>query len=208
MSKMNTFLKVLLGIVVSLLIVGAVLLLLFYLNAPQGLYIEYNGTVYGNTVLGSSSGGLSIPHNSSVSFTIGNSDGWGVYSVQDCTVKIVPNVDDTHDFEFTVEGDNKPYLYSYETDLTAAFCENYDGNGLDISADGIFTITTDKKDIADILASVYGSPVVYEGEYFVSSYPYIALNVISPDGSQSLTIPLLYQAAVEGIELDKDGIVF
>ena len=76
------------------------------------------------------------------------------------------------------------------------------------SADGIFTITTDKKDIADILAAVYGSPVVYEGEYFVSSYPYIAFNVISPDGSQSLTIPLLYEAAVEGIELDKDGIVF
>ena len=206
-NGINIFVKILTAIIVVLLVLGIIGGVMYLLNRPQGLYIEYDGTTYGNTALGSSTSGISVPYNGTATFTIGNSDGWGVYSVQDCMVKIVPNVDDTHDFEFTVKGNAKPSVYSSEADLTAAFCEDYDGNGLQIAADGTFTITVDKIDVADILEAVYGQTITLDGEYLTSIYPYIALSVTSPDGGQTLTVPLLFAVGVEGIELDKDGII-
>ncbi len=206
-NGINIFVKILTAIVVVLLILGIVGGLVYFLNRPQGLYIEYDGTTYGNTALGSSTSGITVPYNGAATFTIGNSDGWGVYSVQDCTVKIVPNVDETHDFEFIVEGDSKPSEYSGESDLTAAFVENYDGNGLPIAEDGTFTVMVDKIDVADILEALHGKSITLDGEYLTSIYPYIALSVTSPDGGQSLTIPLLFKVGVEGIELNEDGII-
>ena len=206
-NGINIFVKILTAIIVVLLILGIVGGLVYFLNRPQGLYVEYNGVIYGDTVLDTSSGGLTVDYGSTATFKVCNSDGWGVYSVQDCTVKIVPNVDETHDFEFTVEGDSKPSEYSGESDLTAAFVENYDGNGLPIAEDGTFTLTADKKDVADILEAVHGKSITLDGEYLTSIYPYIALSVTSPDGGQSLTIPLLFKVGVEGIELDEDGII-
>lgn len=206
-NGINIFVKILTAIVVVLLILGIIGGVMYLLNRPQGLYIEYDGTAYGNTLLGSSTGGIDVPYNGTATFKVCNSDGWGVYSVQDCTVKIVPNVDETHDFEFTVEGDSKPSEYSGESDLTAAFVENYDGNGLPIAEDGTFTLTADKKDVSDILEAVHGKSITLDGEYLTSVYPYIALAVTSPDGGQSLTIPLLFKVGVEGIELDEDGII-
>lgn len=206
-NGINIFVKILTAIIVVLLVLGIVGGVMYLLNRPQGLYIEYDGTTYGNTALGSSTGGISVPYNGTATFTIGNSDGWGVYSVQDCMVKIVPNVDDTHDFEYTVKGNAKPSVYSGESDLTAAFVENYDGNGLPIAEDGTFTLTADKKDVSDILEAVHGKSITLDGEYLTSLYPYIALSVTSPDGGQSLIIPLLFKVGVEGIELDEDGII-
>lgn len=206
-NGINIFVKILTAIIVVLLILGIIGGVMYLLNRPQGLYIEYDGTAYGNTLLGSSTGGIDVPYNGTATFKVCNSDGWGVYSVQDCTVKIVPNVDETHDFEFTVEGDSKPSEYSGESDLTAAFVENYDGNGLPIAEDGTFTLTADKKDVSDILEAVHGKSITLDGEYLTSLYPYIALSVTSPDGGQSLTIPLLFKVGVEGIELDEDGII-
>lgn len=206
-NGINIFVKMLTAIIVVLLVLGIIGGVIYLLNRPQGLYIEYNGTAYGNTAIGSSTGGLSVPYDSTVTFTIGNLDGWGVYSVQDCTVKIIPNVDETHDFEFTVEGEDKPFKYSSESDLTAAFCEDYNGKGLSITADGTFTIMTNKKDIADVLNVIYPEGVSVSGEYLIAVYPYIALSVTSPDGGQTLTVPLFFAVSVEDIELDEDGIV-
>ena len=206
-NVINIFVKILTAIIVVLLILGIIGGVMYLLNRPQGLYIEYDGTAYGNTLLGSSTGGIDVPYNGTAPFKVCNSDGWGVYSVQDCIVKIVPNVDETHNFEFTVEGDSKPSEYSGESDLTAAFVENYDGNGLPIAEDGTFTLTADKKDVLDILEAVHGKSITLDGEYLTSVYPYIALSVTSPDGGQSLTIPLLFKVGVEGIELDEDGII-
>lgn len=196
-NGINIFVKILTAIIVVLLVLGIIGGVIYLLNRPQGLYIEYDGTTYGNTALGSSTGGITVLYGETATFTIGNSDGWGVYSVQDCTVKIVPNVDETHDFEFTVEGDSKPSEYSGESDLTAAFVENYDGNGLPIAEDGTFTLTADKKDVADILEAVHGKSITLDGEYLTSVYPYIALSVTSPDGGQTLTVPLLFVVARE-----------
>ena len=208
MGKFKTFLKVLLSLAVLAVVVVAVLWLVNFLGSPQGLYVSYNGVAYGNTALGSSSGGCVIPYGQTVTFTIGNANGWDVYSVQDCTVTVIPNVDDTHDFEFAVNGSERPSAYSGETDLTAAFCDDYDGNGLPVSSDGTFTLAVDELTVADILNAVYAEGVTADGEYFLSDYPYIALSVTSPDGSETLYIPLRLSGMVSGVELDKDGIVF
>ena len=207
-NVISIFVKILTVIIVVLLILGIVGGLVYFLNRPQGLYVEYNGVIYGDTVLDTSSGGLTVDYGSTATFKVCNSDGWGVYSVQDCTVKIVPNVDETHDFEFTVEGDSKPSEYSGESDLTAAFVENYDGNGLPIAEDGTFTITANLKSVKDILEIVYGKSIVIDGQYYLYRYPYVALSVISPDGEQNLTVPLLFGALVEGINIDMEGVVF
>ena len=206
-NGINIFVEMLTAIIVVLLILGIVGGLLYLLNRPQGLYIEYDGTAYGNTLLGSSTGGIDVPYNGTATFKVCNSDGWGVYSVQDCTVKIVPNVDDTHDFEYTVEGNAKPSVYSGEADLTAAFCDDYDGRGLPIAAGGSCTITGGKVSVGGILEVGDGQTITLDGEYLTSVYPYIALSVTSPDGGQTLTVPLLFAVGVEGIELDKDGII-
>lgn len=206
MGKTNTFLKLLLGIVISLLIVGAVLLLLFYLNAPQGIYLVYNGKSYGNSPIGASNG-ITLSYDTTAEFTIENSDDWGVYSVQDCVVKIVPNVDDTHDFVFTVAGENS-YLYSSETDLTAAFSSDYDSDGVNISADGTFSLSTEYATVADVLSAVYGETVTMENTCYLDEYPYIAISVVSPDGASVLNFPLRYEQIGFTIKLDKDGIVF
>ena len=54
-------------------------------------------------------------------FTIASNEGFGSYSVSDCFVKIVPNVDEAHDFDFMLSGEVSPYLYGAESDLSAAF---------------------------------------------------------------------------------------
>lgn len=133
MGKFKTFLKVLLSLAVLAVVVVAVLWLVNFLGSPQGLYVSYNGVAYGNTALGSSAGGCVIPYRQAVTFTVGNANGWGVYSVQDCVVKVIPNVDDAHDFEFTVNGATRPsvhvdggraYRYGY---FECSLCRRRDG---------------------------------------------------------------------------------
>ena len=70
-NGINIFVKILSAIIVILLILGIVGGIVYLLNRPKGLFIEYNGTVYGNTAIGSSTGGLSVPYDSTVTFTIG-----------------------------------------------------------------------------------------------------------------------------------------
>ncbi len=202
-SVVDSIVRVVTAILVVLLILGIAGGIIYLINRPQGMYIEYDGTTYDST---SASDGVSVPYNSEITFTICNSSGWGVYSVQDCTVKIIPNVDDSHDFEFTVIGNSKPSLYSSESDLSAAFCDSYDGNGIAVSSDGTFTITTYIIDMSEILNAVYTEGVTMDGEYTLRSYPYVALYIVSPDGSESLTIPLYVD--IDGLQVNKVGIVF
>lgn len=205
----NVFAKVVSVVLILLLIVGVVGVVVRYLNSPKGLYIKYGDTVYGNTQIENATGGLAVTYNETATFSIGNSEDWGVYSVTDCTVKIVPNADETHDFEFTVDGKVKPYVFSAESDLTAAFVDNYDGKGLHISDDGTFMLNSTPKYVTDILRAVYGDKAItVSGEYSVAEYPYIALSVTSPDKKQSLTVPLRWYIAVDGIKFDETQIVF
>ena len=206
---LNTFTKILTVILAVLLVIGLCGGLVYLLKRPQGIYIVYDGVQYGNSVVGSSSAGISVERADSVEFRIGNSQDWGAYSADDCIVKIVPNVDETHDFEFTVSGEDKPYLYSAIEDLSAAFCKGYDGNGIPVSSDGVFTISADYIYLKDMLSAVYGDEITPDDELAFADYPYIAISVTPPDGSEPLVFPLLLvgEIEVEGIHFDKDGVV-
>lgn len=204
----NVIIKILTVVLAVLLILGVAGLVTELLTRPQGIYVIYGGETYGDS-LTSSADGITVRYGETASFTIQTSGDWGVYSPSDCVVKIVPNVDDVHDFEFTVSENVKRGKFSEETDLTAAFCEDYDGNGLEVLSDGSFVLNAEIKSATDILEAIYGEgTIAADGEYLLSQYPYIALSITSSDGSQTLTIPLLWRIEAEGTNLDKIVIVF
>ena len=203
--------RILLAIIVILLVFGAVGMVFILLTRSQEedvnqyIYIEYDGVTYSEE---NGADGIIIAYGETLSFTIGNTGSWGEYSVQDCTVRIVPNLDDEHNFEFTVDGNHKSSVYSSVTDLTAAF--SVDGSGIDISPSGEFSIFVKSCDMADILGSVYGEITAIDGDYYLFDYPYIAVELTLPDGADTLTIPLMVDidgVVVEGLEFDVEGII-
>ena len=205
--KTNNFIKrtsrVISYLLVVLLLLGIVGVCINLFNRPNGIYLRY-----GDTVITSKTGGITVPQGEAITLRIENSEDWGAYSVTDCTVTIVPNVDSAHDFDFTVEGDSSSSSFSGEKDFTAAFTDNYDGNGLMISADGDFTIRYSARTVSEMLKTVNGKEITIENDYYLSAYPYVAIQVVSPDGKQTLTVPLLLYGVVTGIELNPSEVIF
>lgn len=134
-------------IVVVLLLLGIVGVCIHLFNRPNGIYLRY-----GDTVITDKTSGITVPQGESITLRIDNSEDWGAYSVTDCTVTIVPNVDSAHDFDFTVDGDSSSF--SGEKDFTAAFTDDYNGKGLMISADGDFTIKYSARTVSEMLKIV------------------------------------------------------
>lgn len=80
-----------------------------------------------------------------------------------------------------------------------------------VASDGTFAVTVQCLTMPEILNAVYpGKTVTVEKEIGgadFGQYPYFALSVTSPDGSETLRIPFRYHIAVLRIELDKEVIV-
>lgn len=195
--------RVIAYIALVLLLLGIVGVCVGLLTRPNGIYIRY-----GNTVVTDKTGGIIVPYDETITLKIENSEDWGAYSVTDCTVTIVPNVDNAHDFDFTVDGNTKPSAFSVEKDLTEAFVEDYNGKGLNISADGEFAFKCSRKTVAEILSAVYGGKTIAVDNYELSKYPYIAIKIVSPDGKQTLTVPVLLHIAVDGVTISPNEVVF
>ncbi len=124
-------------------------------------------------------------------------------------MKIVPNADESHDFDFTVGDDSRPAAFTKEKDLSGAFVENYNGKGITVSENGEFTILCSYKSVSEILQAVYGKKEIHaEADGNLLEYPYIAIKVTSPDGKQTLTVPLLLYGVVTGIELNPSEVIF
>lgn len=202
-GSINRISRIITYIVVVLLLLGIVGVCINLFNRPNGIYLRY-----GDTVITSKTGGITVPQGEAITLRIENSEDWGAYSVTDCTVTIVPNVDSAHDFDFTVEGDSSPSSFSGEKDFTAAFTDNYDGNGLMISADGDFTIRYSARTVSEMLKKVKCKEVTLENDYVLSAYPYVAIQVVSPDGKQTLTVPVLLYIAVDGVTLNPNEVIF
>lgn len=202
-GSINRISRIITYIVVVLLLLGIVGVCINLFNRPNGIYLRY-----GDTVITSKTGGITVPQGEAITLRIENSEDWGAYSVTDCTVTIVPNVDSAHDFDFTVEGDSSPSSFSGEKDFTAAFTDNYDGNGLMISADGDFTIKYSARTVSEMLKKVKCKEVTLENDYVLSAYPYVAIQVVSPDGKQTLTVPVLLYIAVDGVTLNPNEVIF
>lgn len=201
---LNAIVKVLIFAVYVLLILGIIGAIIYFVgNSESGMYV-----MYGTEKLVSGNSGITIEwneENKTAEFQIGNSDGWGVYSVTDCTAKIVPNVNDDTDFEYTISGISGTQKYSYETDLTAAFVEDYSsysGNGFEINEDGGFTLCIDSAYSDSVLGSDYcmqymlykvygGKEITLSSAVDMTTYPYFAVKVTSPDGKSSITIPFI-----------------
>ena len=200
--------RILIALVIVLGFFGVIAVVNYLFTDTQGqdgMYIEYAGVTYGSA---DSADGITISYSETVTFTIGNTDGWGNYSVEDCTVQIVPNLDDDHNFEFTVSGNHKSSVYSSVRDVTAAF--SVDGDSIAVSSSGEFSILISSCDMADILGAVYGELEAIDGDYYIYDYPYIAISVTSPDGSDTITIPLIVDIdsiVVERLEFDVEGII-
>ena len=206
--KTNNFIKrtsrVISYLLVVLLLLGIVGACAYLLTKPNGIYLRYDGKIVTDKT-----SGIVIPHKATATFKIENSEDWGAYSVTDCTVKIVPNADESHDFDFTVGDDSRPAAFTKEKDLTGAFVENYNGKGITVSENGEFTILCSYKSVSEILQAVYGEKEIHaEADGNLLEYPYIAIKVTSPDGKQTLTVPLLLYGFVTGIELNPSEVIF
>lgn len=206
--KTNNFIKrtsrVISYLLVVLLLLGIVGACAYLLTKPNGIYLRYDGKIVTDKT-----SGIVIPYKATATFKIENSEDWGAYSVTDCTVKIVPNADESHDFDFTVGDDSRPAAFTKEKDLTGAFVENYNGKGITVSENGEFTILCSYKSVSEILQAVYGEKEIHaEADGNLLEYPYIAIKVTSPDGKQTLTVPLLLYGVVTGIELNPSEVIF
>ena len=206
--KTNNFIKrtsrVISYLLVVLLLLGIVGAGAYLLTKPNRIYLRYDAKIVTDKT-----SGIVIPYKATATFKIENSEDWGAYSVTDCTVKIVPNADESHDFDFTVGDDSRPAAFTKEKDLTGAFVENYNGKGITVSENGEFTILCSYKSVSEILQAVYGEKEIHaEADGNLLEYPYIAIKVTSPDGKQTLTVPLLLYGVVTGIELNPSEVIF
>ena len=205
-SFLKTFSKLVAYVLIVLLLLGIVRFGFELINRPDGMYLLYE-----DKTITASSGGVTVPYYRDVTFTIKHSDGFGVYSVKDCTVTIVPNVDEVHDFDFSIEGGTRPYSFSNEKDLSAAFVENYDGKGITVSEDGEFKIKARLLSMQDILSAIYPDKTVTLDsleDFDTNIFPYFAIKVVSPDGSQTLKLPVLIKVLVQGIEVSPGEVIF
>lgn len=203
-GSINRISRAITFVVFVLLLLGIVGVCLNLFNRPNGIYLRY-----GDTVITENTGGITVIYGEPITLRIDNTEDWGAYSVTDCTVKIVPNADESHDFDFTVGDDSRPAAFTKEKDLTGAFVENYNGKGITVSENGEFTILCSYKSVSEILQAVYGEKEIHaEADGNLLEYPYIAIKVTSPDGKQTLTVPLLLYGVVTGIELNPSEVIF
>ena len=113
--KTNNFIKrasrAISYLLVVLLLLGIVGACAYLLTKPNGIYLRYD-----DKIVTDKTSGLVIPYKATATFKIENSEDWGAYSVTDCTVKIVPSADESHDFDFTVGDDSRPAAFTKEKD--------------------------------------------------------------------------------------------
>ena len=112
------------------------------------------------------------------------------------TVKVVPNVIDGKDFDFTLNGDK--YAYQSEKDLTAGFNIKQEADSFTISPKG---------NLNEILAAVYPNDTV--GDCTDKAYENMfTLVVTSYNGEAEVRIHFTVTESIRGVILDKEVIEF
>lgn len=191
----NKVVSIVAYILVICLVIGVIGAVVYFTTRPQGIYLSYN-----DKAIRENTSYISLPANTESSFVIGNTSNWGDNSVTDCSIKIVPNTDDSHDFEFTVnDGVVQTYRFGDIGDLTAAFADN----GIVINDDGSFALSIKYKTVNEILSAFYsGKSVKFNGTYSLTEYPYISICLIGPDDNIVTSVPVL---VVESDDSDPDS---
>lgn len=205
---MNTVTKIILWVLVVLLLLGAAGALYYLFSRPvlpQGMYIRY-----GDTVIADSGESIELFSDGGdvATFAIEKSDGWGAYSVVDCTVTVIPYAGENQNFKFFVAGEEMPYSFNSETDFTSAFAG--EKGSVSVNSDGTFELFFNHKDMFSILETIYGQgQVILSQPANISAYPYFALRIVSASGDEVLVVPFrcAYEVPsvdISGISLDKD----
>ena len=185
---MNTVTKIIVWVLVVLLLLGAAGALYYLLSrpaTPQGMYIRY-----GDTVIADSGESIELFGDGGdvATFVIEKPDGWGAYSVEYCTVTVIPYVGENQNFEFFVAGEEMSYSFNNETDFTVAFAG--ENGSVSVNSDGTFELHFTHKNMTAILETIYGEgQVVLSQSADISAYPYFALRVVSASGDEVLVIP-------------------
>lgn len=205
---MNTVTKIIVWVLVVLLLLGAAGALYYLLSrpvSPQGMYIRY-----GDIVIADSGESIELFSDGGdvATFAIEKSDGWGAYSVVDCTVTVIPYAGENQNFKFSVAGEEMPYSFNSETDFTSAFAG--ENGSVSVNSDGTFELHFRCKDMLSILETIYGQgQVILSQPADISAYPYFALRIVSASGDEVLVIPFrcaysVPSVDISGIFLDKD----
>lgn len=196
----NAFAKAISYIILVLLFVGLIGALIYLFVRPEGMFVRY-----GNEIIADNGKDVDVVIGGDVvTFVIENNSGWGAYSVDDCSVTIIPYVDAAHNFEFFVDGENTTFSFSDEKDFSTAFTE--DGGTILVTGDGTFDLVFRHKDILSVLETIYGEDkVTVPFSVDICSYPYFAISVTSPDGSENIIIPFRCGLC---ITLDPSEVVF
>lgn len=207
---MNTVTKIIVWVLVVLLLLGAAGALYYLLSrpaTPQGMYIRY-----GDAVIADSGESIELFGDGGdiATFVIEKPDGWGAYSVEYCTVTVIPYASENQDFEFSVVGEEMSYSFNNETDFTSAFAgEN--GSVL-VKSDGTFELYFKHKNMTAILETIYGEgQVTLSQSVDISAYPYFALRVVSASGDEVLVVPFrcaYYASSISDVTVNPPSIVF
>lgn len=198
----NVAVRVVTVILLLVLVAGAAGAILNLLLSSIGVYVEYGGNI-----ITSDNDGISIncTENDTAVFTIKSSD-WGAYSVENCVVTVINNIDSSSAYDFEYSAGGKSYLYSAATDFTSMFSE--DGGGITVNSDGGFTLYLRYPDMQLLLDTYTGSAVTIDGSPDVGAYPYFAVKIVPPDNGTAIVIP--FTMTLDGIKiiLPFESIVF
>ncbi len=193
MSK--TIIKVISWVLIVLVIVALIGVVAKFTGGFTSDFKTFYVTVDGKDIMTTTNGYMVSPKNPmkvDIKYTFAGESDENGYSV-----KVVPNVIEAEDFDFTLDGE--VYSYQGEKDVTKGFNIQYDETSFTISPKGVNT--------QEILQAVYPNNTI--GDCVDKGYENMySLIITSYNGESSVIINFSVASAVTGITLDPEVIVF
>jgi len=194
-TKKNTVIKVIAYILLALIVIGGIGLIAKYTGGFTSDFKTFYVSVDGKDIM-STANGYKIDKGESLTVDVKYTFSTPDADVSGYSVKVIPNAIDGKDFDFTLDGD--VYSFQMEEDLTAGFDI--------VQSEKSFTITP-KGDINEVLKACYPNSEISDCKEFAYENMY-SLVVTSYNGQSSVVINFCTAEPTNGIELDKEVIIF
>lgn len=195
-ANKNKFAKFLSYLALLLIVVALVGFFAFFTNdftdEFKTFYVENNGQIL------SDNNEIAIPCGEDIRFDCKYTFGFlSKKETKGFNVKVIPNITDETDFDFTVDG--QPYSYSGEKDLSGLF--NITKN------DNAFSINIPKgTTMQSLLSSIYSDKVVIVPDTVIMNKPYFSIVISSYNDKVSYNIKLNLNTTVTKVILDNEVI--